>query len=161
MDPFALNLIMIIGFVIGSGLIIAEAFIPGFGVAGISGVILEIVALRCCWLQYGTVPTLFALVGVLLLIGLAVFLSYRSAMNGRLSRSHLVLNDTEAAAGEEKPDHWIGQEGVTVTALRPAGQIEIGGTRLNASSTGDFIERGAPVLVTGMEGDHYTIRRKA
>ena len=111
MDPFALNLIMIIGFVIGSGLIIAEAFIPGFGVAGISGVILEIVALRCCWLQYGTVPTLFAL--------------------------------------------------VTVTALRPAGQIEIGGTRLNASSTGDFIERGAPVLVTGMEGDHYTIRRKA
>ena len=44
MDPFALNLIMIIGFVIGSGLIIVEAFVPGFGVAGIAGVILEIVA---------------------------------------------------------------------------------------------------------------------
>ena len=40
MDPFALNLIMIVGFVIGSGLIILEAFIPGFGIAGISGVIL-------------------------------------------------------------------------------------------------------------------------
>ena len=101
------------------------------------------------------------IVGAVAEIGLAVFLSYRSAMNGRLSRSHLVLNDTEAAAGEEKPDHWIGQEGVTVTALRPAGQIEIAGTRLNAASTGDFIEKGAPVLVTGMEGDHYTIRRKA
>ena len=34
MDLFSLNLIMIIGFVIGSGLIIVEAFIPGFGVAG-------------------------------------------------------------------------------------------------------------------------------
>ena len=63
MDPFSLNLIMIIGFVIGSGLIIVEAFIPGFGVAGISGVILEIIALRCCWLGYGTVPTLLALAG--------------------------------------------------------------------------------------------------
>ena len=84
MDPFALNLIMIIGFVIGSGLIIVEAFIPGFGIAGISGVVLEIIALRCCWLLHGTVPTLLALAGVLLLIGLAVFLSYRSAMNGRL-----------------------------------------------------------------------------
>ena len=161
MDPFALNLIMIIGFVIGSGLIIVEASIPGFGIAGISGVVLEIIALRCCWLLHGTIPTLLALVGVLLLIGLAVFLSYRSAMNGRLSRSHLVLNDTETAADESKPDHWIGMEGVAVTALRPAGQIEIDGARLNAASTGDFIEKGAPVLVTGMEGDHYVIRRKA
>ena len=159
MDPFSLNLIMIIGFVIGSGLIIVEAFIPGFGIAGISGVVLEIVALRCCWLLHGIVPTLLAIVGVLLLIGVAVFLSYRSAMNGRLSKSHLVLKDTEAAAGESKPDHWIGREGVAVTALRPAGQIEIEGVRLNAASTGDFIVKGSPVLVTGMEGDHYVIRR--
>ena len=161
MDPFALNLIMIIGFVIGSGLIIVEAFIPGFGVAGISGIVLEIVALRCCWLRYGTVPTLLALVGVLLLIGLAVFLSYRSAMNGRLSKSHLVLRETETAAEAGKPDSYIGMEGVAVTALRPAGTIEVEGVRLNAASSGDFIEKGAPVLITGTEGDHYVIRRKA
>ena len=159
MDPFALNLIMIIGFVIGSGLIIVEAFIPGFGVAGICGVVLEIVALRCCWVLHGIVPALLALVGVLALIGVAVFLSYRSAMNGRLSKSHLVLKDTEKTAAEDKPD-WIGMEGVAVTALRPAGQIEIDGTRLNAASTGDFIEKGSPVLVTGREGDHYVIKRK-
>ena len=161
MDAFSLNLIMIIGFVVGSGLVLVEAFIPGFGVAGICGVILEIVALRCCWLLHGTVPTLLALLGVLLLIGLAVFFSYRSAMNGRLSKSHLVLNATEVPAGESKPDHWIGKVGVTVTALRPAGQIEIEGTRLNAASSGEFIEKGVPVLVTGTEGDHYVIRRKA
>ena len=161
MDPFSLNLIMIIGFVIGSGLIIVEAFIPGFGVAGISGIILEVVALRCCWLLHGTVPTLLALVGVLLLIGIAVFISYRSARSGRLSRSHLVLNDTETPAGEVKPDSWIGMEGIAVTALRPAGTIEINGTRLNAASSGDFVEKGSAVLVTGMEGDHYVIRRKA
>lgn len=160
MDPFALNLIMIIGFVIGSGLIIVEAFVPGFGVAGIAGVVLEIVALRCCWLLHGIVPTLLALAGVLLIIGLAVFLSYRSAMSGRLSKSHLVLNETEEAAAEAKPDHWIGKEGVAVTALRPAGQIEVGGVRLNASSNGDFVAKGSPVLVTGSEGDHYVIRVK-
>ena len=160
MDPFALNLIMIIGFVVGSGLIIVEAFIPGFGVAGISGVILEIVAVWACWTLHGTVTALIALAGVLLLIGLAVFISYRSAMKGRLSKSYLVLNETETAAAKEKPDHWIGMEGTAVTSLRPAGQIEIGGTRLNAASTGDFIEKGAPVLVTGTEGDHYIIIRK-
>ena len=160
MDPVALNLIMIIGVVIGSGLIIVEAFVPGFGVAGICGVVLEIVALRCCWVLHGIVPALLALVGVLALIGLAVFLSYRSAMSGRLSKSHLVLKDTEKADATDKPD-WIGMEGVAVTALRPAGQIEIDGKRLNAASTGDFIEKGSAVLVTGMEGDHCVIKRKA
>ena len=160
MDPFTMNIIMIIGFVVGSGLIIVEAFIPGFGVAGISGIILNIIALCCCWSLYGTVPALLALVGVLLLIGLAVFLSYRSAMNGRLSKSHLVLKDTEAAAEATRPDHWIGKEGVAVTALRPAGEIEIEGTRLRAASTGDLIKKGTPVLVTGMEGDHCVIRSK-
>ena len=159
MDP-TLNLIMIIAFVVGSALILVEAFMPGFGVAGISGIVLEIIALSCCWRQYGTTTALLALVGVLLLVGLAVFVSYRSAMNGRISRSHLVLKETEAAAEDTRQDEWIGREGVAVTSLRPAGQIEIEGSRLNAASTGEFIEKGAPVLVTGKEGDHYVIRRK-
>ena len=158
MDP-TLNLIMIIAFVIGSALILVEAFIPGFGVAGISGIILEIIALSCCWKQFGTKAALLALLGVLLLIGLAVFVSYRSAVNGRISRSHLVLKETEAAAEGSKQADRIGKEGVTVTALRPAGQIEVEGARLNAASTGDFIEKGIPVQITGMEGDHYVIRR--
>ena len=103
---------------------------------------------------------LIQIIVVVVLIALAIFLSYRSAMNGRLSRSHLVLKDTETAAADSKQDLWIGKEGTAVTALRPAGQIEIGGTRLNAASTGDFIKKGTPVLVTGTEGDHYVIRKK-
>ena len=162
MDPFALNLIMIIGFVVGTGLIIVEAFIPGFGIAGISGIILEVVAIFCCGRLHGTGTALLALAGVLLLIGAAVFLSYRSAQNGRLSKSNLVLKTTEEAT-EEKPsaEQWLNKEGITVTALRPGGTVEAEGTRLNAASAGDFIERGAAVVITGAEGDHLIVRRKA
>ena len=160
MDPFALNLIMIICFVVGSGLVIAEAFIPGFGVAGISGIILEITAVWAVWKLHGEIAALLALLGVLVLIGVAVFLSYRSAMKGRLSKSNLVLKDTESAAAKSFSDTHIGLEGVAVTSLRPAGFIEAGGERLSAASGGEFIEKGSPVLITGIEGDHYVIRRK-
>ena len=160
MDQFSLNLIMIIGFVLGSGLIVLEAFIPGFGVAGIGGVVLELAALYCCWQLFGVGTALLAFAAVLVLLALALFISYRSAMSGRLSKSPLVLKDTEVPAGAVKQDHWIGMEGVAITSLRPAGQIEINGTRLNVASSGDFIKRGTPVLVTGAEGDHYTVRRK-
>ena len=162
MDPFALNIIMILCFIVGSGLIILEAFIPGFGVAGIFGIILEVVALWATWQLHGVVTALIALLAVLVLIGFAIFFSYRSAMNGRLSRSPLVLKETEEASGAAaSPEQWIGQEGVAVTALRPAGQIDIAGVRLNAASSGDFIPKGTAVLVTGTEGDHLVIRSKA
>ena len=161
MDPFALNIIMILCFIVGSGLIILEAFIPGFGVAGIFGIILEVVALWATWRLHGVPTALIALLAVLILIGFTVFLSYRSAMNGRLSRSPLILKETEAADAAATPEQWIGQEGVTVTSLRPAGQIDINGVRLNAASSGDFIPKGVAVLVTGTEGDHLVIRPKA
>lgn len=161
MDPFALNIIMILCFIVGSGLIILEAFIPGFGVSGIFGIILEVVALWATWRLHGIPTALIALFAVLILIGFAIFLSYRSAMNGRLSRSPLILKETETADVSVSPEQWIGQEGVTVTALRPAGQIDIGGVRLNAASSGDFIPKGTAVLVTGTEGDHLVIRPKA
>ena len=161
MNPFALNLIMILCFIVGSGLIILEAFIPGFGVAGIFGIILEVVALWATWRLHGLTTALIALFAVLILIGFAIFLSYRSAMNGRLSRSPLVLKETETVGAAATPDQWIGREGVTVTALRPAGEINIGGVRLKAASSGDFIQKGTAVLVTGTEGDHLVIRPKA
>lgn len=161
MDPFALNLIMILCFVLGSGLVIAEAFMPGFGVAGISGIVLEIIAIRAVWRLYGMTASLLALLGVLVLIGLAVFLSYRSALNGRLSKSPLVLKNTETAAADSTAAQRVGQEGVVVTALRPAGFIEVGGERLSAASDGEFVEKGTAVTITGVEGDHFVIRRKA
>ena len=160
MDPFALNLIMIICYIVGSGLVILEAFIPGFGVAGISGAVLEMAALWATWRLHGVGAALIGLAAVLVLIGLAVFLSYRSAMNGRLSKSPLVLRDTEGTAQAADKAAWAGKSGVAVTALRPMGEAEIAGTRLNVTSAGEFIAKGTEVTVTGTENGKLTVRAK-
>ena len=163
MDPVTGNLIMIIGFVVGSALILLEAFMPGFGVAGIAGIILEIIAIVLTASLYGTTWAVIATFAVLLLIGLAILLSYRSAMKGRLSRSPLVLKNEESAqpvSDTAALAAWISREGTVATPLRPAGFIEIGGKRLNAATTGEFLEKGASVLVTGVEGDHLVVCRK-
>ena len=89
MDQFSLNLIMIIGFVLGSGLIVLEAFIPGFGVAGICGVVLEVAALYCCWQLFGVGTALLAFVAVLVLIALALLIygsTRRRSQAGSLDR---------------------------------------------------------------------------
>ena len=163
MDLIASNLLLILLFVVGTGLVITEAFIPGFGVAGISGIVLEIAAIVLTGSRFGTGPALIALFGVLLVIGLAVFISYRSAMKGRLSRSPLVLKDEEAAAPAADTaslDQWIGKDGIVATPLRPAGFIGIGGARISAATSGAFLEKGTDVRVERTEGDHVIVSRK-
>lgn len=160
MDPTIGNLLMIFCFIVGSGLILMEAFMPGFGAAGICGIILEIAAVVLTATMYGTTWALIATFAVLVFIGIAIFMSYRSAVKGRLSKSPLVLQDTAEAPAPSHLESWSGKEGITVSSLRPAGFIEIGGERLNAATSGEFLEKGVPVVVIGAEGDHLIIRKR-
>ena len=121
---------------------------------------LPIIAIYLTWAEHGLVAGLLMTLGVLLVIGLAVFLSYRSAMRGRLSKSDLILKDTQEAAVPvtDALRSWIGKEAVVATPLRPAGFVDVGGQRLSAASSGDFLEKGVRVQITGAEGDHLVVR---
>ena len=160
MDASTGTLIMILCYLFGSGLIIVEAFMPGFGIAGIAGAVLDIAAIFLTKKYYGLVWSLVATLAVLVFVGIAVFFSYRSAMKGRLSKSPIVLKDTEAVGAPVlSAEDWTGREGTAVTALRPAGRVEIGGVRMNASTSGEFLAKGTAVKVVGAEGDHLVIRK--
>lgn len=160
LDASTGTLIMILCYVFGSGLVIVEAFMPGFGVAGIAGAVLEIAAIILTNKFFGVTWSIIATLLVLLFVGTAVFLSYRSAMKGRLSKSPLILKDTEGAeSAAPTANEWLDKEGTAVTALRPAGIIEIGGKRLNASTSGEFLAKGTSVRVVGVQGDHLQIRK--
>ncbi len=160
-----MELLIIICFIIGSGLILLEAFMPGFGVAGIAGIILEVIAIINVNSVYGGQAALIATFLVLLLVGLAIFMSYRSAVKGRLSKSPLVLKNEESpvpsASAAAALETWVGQDGVVATPLRPAGFIEVGNVRLSAATSGAFLEKGTAVQVTGVEGDHLVVLRKS
>ena len=53
---------------------------------------------------------------------------------------------------DEKLTELGGKEGVTLTALRPAGAAEIEGRRLDVVTDGVFVEAGRPVRVISVEG---------
>ena len=161
MEFLSSHLPLILFFLAGFGLLLAEAFMPGFGIAGVLGVVLEVLAIYCVFQNYGLAPALIFTLLVLALIGLTVFLSCRSAMKGRLSKSDLVLKDAQHPDSDQARKTltpYVGREGITVTPLRPAGQIEVDGVRLNAAGGGDFLEKGVRVRVTGTGGDHVLVR---
>ncbi len=52
-------------------------------------------------------------------------------------------------AAESEAAALLGREGVAVTALRPSGQVELGGRRYEARVEVGAVERGRPVVVRG------------
>ena len=162
LEFIAANLPILIRFVIGIGLMVLEAFMPGFGLPGISGIILEVVAVALTWMNHGPMAALGMTLIVLSILAIAISMSLRSAANGKLSRSKLVLNDTESnEAGyrsTEDLDVFLGKEGVTTTVLRPTGMAEFDGVRLNVVSEGEFIQSGTRVQIVRVEGSRILVR---
>lgn len=90
------NLPIIVCFVLGIGLLIVEALMPGFGIAGFSGIVLEVVALVLTWQQHGTMATLGMLLIVLSVLAIAISTSLHSLTKGKLSKSSIVNSHTES-----------------------------------------------------------------
>ncbi len=162
LELIAANLPIIVCFVIGIGLLILEAFMPGFGAAGFTGVILEIITLVITWFEHGPIATLAMLLIVLLVLAIAISMSLRSIASGRMSKSSLVHSDTESNEDGYRSIEdlavFMDREGVASSVLRPTGIADFDGVRLNVSSEGDYIPAGTRVRIIKVEGAKILVR---
>ena len=162
LEFIAANLPIIICFVIGIGLLILEAFMPGFGAPGITGIILEVITLVLTWFEHGPVATLGMLLIVLLVLAIAISTSLRSITKGRLSKSSLVHSETESNEDGYRSIQdlavFMDKEGTATSVLRPTGIADFEGVRLNVSSEGDFIPAGTKVRIVKVEGAKILVR---
>ncbi len=146
----------ILCFLFGILMFIVEMFTPGFGVAGGLGVASFAAIIVMQFLANSVTSALIVTAVLVLLLAIIVVLFIRSFQKGAISRSKLINNT--AVEGEsspvikEKGMSLVGKTGKAVTALRPAGIVEIDGVRRNVSTYGNFIEPGTEVVVVAVEG---------
>jgi len=169
----------IILFVIGLILLMLEIFvIPGFGIAGILGgtcIFFSLVfALVKAVPDSGPVPlpdtenllkavltvilSIMGAFGIILLLG-------RSVMHSGF------FHKVEVAVAETKQDGWvalpvldrsmIGKSGVTLSTLRPVGNVEIDNKVYEASSLVGYIEKGERVVVTGIDNSVLIVKKQS
>jgi membrane-bound serine protease (ClpP class) len=136
----------------GIVLLIAEiAIIPGFGVAGLSSILMIGGGAVLAWVKFG--PTWG--MGSLLLAGAATWGVLVVAPRTRAGRQ-LILNDAlpKPASNEES---LLGKEGVAQTPLRPAGVAELEGRRVDVVTDGVFVAARTPVKVVSVEGARIVV----
>ncbi|MBS7301455.1 MAG: NfeD family protein [Clostridiales bacterium] len=141
-------------------LLIVEAFMPGFGVPGISGIILLLAGVAMTWYEYGAMVGLGTTVAVLALVGVAISVSLKSASSGRLSKSDLILNDTETPPSENADMQLlVGKEGVVKNTLRPVGTAEFDCGKLHVTSDGEYVSEGQKVRIVRVEGTQIFVNK--
>jgi membrane-bound serine protease (ClpP class) len=159
----------ILVFVIGLILIAVEIFVvPGFGVTGISGVVLAFSGLVLSLVKNVdftfehvkmndlliAVATVFG--GTVAGIGLAVYLGQKLFTTQTGQFSHLSLKEvmsTEDGYLGVDPEllSLKGKSGIAVTVLRPSGKISVEGKMYDALAESGMIDKGSAVKVTRIE----------
>ncbi|UXP31306.1 nodulation protein NfeD [Reichenbachiella agarivorans] len=160
-------------FFVGVILIGLEIFvIPGFGVAGVSGIILSagslvLMMINNDFFDFSFVPdgeiatasltTFVAVLGavVLMFVGGAKFTESRAFKRIALQT---VLDSKQGYSANFKKESLIGKEGVAYTILRPSGKVMIDDTLQDASSRGEYIDKDAKIVVIGEEGNYLKVK---
>lgn len=170
MDGYAQNWEVII-FVIGLILIAFEIFvIPGFGIAGISGIICVSVGLFLSLIgntgfdfegvssRQSINSVLTVAIGIMLSITLIVFLLSRIGKKGSILRNVALMADQEGYISvPEEQKLLIGKTGISATILRPSGRVSVDGELYDAISVVGFIEKGKKVRINKYESSQLYV----
>ena len=163
-------------FVVGIILIGLEIFvIPGFGVAGVTGILFTVGSLTLSLIR--NVDFDFSLTsemeisGALMIVFISLvgfvigaFLFGRGMTSSPLFR-RLILSDTlkDAKAGihipESSPKDMMGKTGIAHTDIRPIGKAKIDGMLMEVKSMGDFISEGSEVRIISRELGYWVVEK--
>ena len=143
----------------GAGLMILEVFLPGFGLPGISGLVLIAAGIVMAAIQHGMLMAVVILLVVIALLALVVSWVMRSAARGDY-HSEIFLKDKDELNTRDDMQVLIGKTGRTTSVLRPAGIGDFDGVRLNVVTEGDFIERDMPIEIVSVDGTRIVVRAR-
>lgn len=161
--------------VIGISLLLAEFFvIPGFGVAGVLGFVCTFGSLLLMmvdndWFDFSKVQTQalsdsFIAIGIGIIGGgLAIALALPQFLKSRRFKQIALQDVMDADAGYTSTsylDNFIGRQGVAHTILRPSGKIMLGDELYDATTQGDFIEKGTKIIVISQEGTSLKVKKE-
>lgn len=162
-------------FFVGVILMALEVFvIPGFGAAGISGIVLMAAGLVLSLVanvnfDFTFVPSsdiAFALARVVAVLSIlvVVLFVFGDRIVGSKGFSKLVLTDTLSTESGSTTsikglEELVGSTGIAATDLRPSGKVEIADDRYEASTDGELIEKGTEIKVVRSRGNYIEVKK--
>ncbi len=136
--------------------------LPGFGAAGVPGIILLIVGIGMIWAESGVKTALiYASIALIFVIPIAVIglsLIRETPLGKTFILSAAERSDEGFQAAPQGLTALVGKSGKTVTPLRPAGVALINGQRVDIVTQGEFVAPETEIEVIQVEGSRVVVR---
>lgn len=150
---------VIIMFVIGLILLIAELFVPG-GILGVIGGALMVMSVIFAGESVTHMVLSIIIAMIIAVVGMVILMKFFGKKLHVFNK--LVLRDAttseEGYVSNENRIELIGKVGQTLTALRPAGVVQVDDERLDVVSEGTFIDAHKQVTIVKVEGSRIVVR---
>ena len=174
------NSLEIILFMLGIGLLAVEIFlIPGFGVTGISGIVLIALSLILSmqdfvipsveweWTLMGrnAIVVCAGLIAAITGIAILTLFSPKIKLFNRLTLNTQIEQTASEGSGWKNTGgiefdftKLVGKTGKAVTVLRPIGKAEIEGETFQVETDGTFISEGTEIKIVKVQGNIIIVR---
>jgi membrane-bound serine protease (ClpP class) len=141
--------------VVGLLLLFTEvAVVPGFGVAGVLGVLALGAGAVAAWTELGPFWGGITAGGSVVVSAIMLYWLPKSRAGRRM-----VLEHSQAAAlAQEDRSSLVGRRGVTVTPLRPIGRVRFAKDEVDVMTEGEYVDSGQEVEVMSVEGPRVIVR---
>jgi membrane-bound ClpP family serine protease len=162
LTPELINWLAVLAFLLGLITIILEIIVfPGFGIAGIIGIILFGwgVLLASVDVVHVTEALVLALIATIIILIVGLKLMSRYKLWFKLTLQNRQQKEDGYVAPLQELSSFAGKEGFALTPLRPAGTAEVAGERLDVVTGGEFIEPGSRVMVVRVEGTRVVVKQ--
>ncbi|MFC5703662.1 nodulation protein NfeD [Cohnella faecalis] len=151
----------IVFFVLGIAFLVFEMFVPSFGILGLLGCAGVVAGIAMAANDTGdAVRSLgWAVLAAAVIVAVFAYIFRRKGIwNKFILRERL---STEGGYVPNEPrESWLGQEGIALTTLRPAGIAEISGSRVDVVTSGEYVDRGTPIIVTAIDGTRIVVKER-
>lgn len=149
-------------FIVGIVLCVIEMFMPGFGVCGISGMVMLALGIILRMVNGGDIYMFFIMIFfVIVIIGGMLLLMSHSIKKGALSKTKIFDVGTSVPEGltEGTKDYssLIGKSGKVVTYLHPVGVADFDGQSVDVMAKNGIIDQGKVVKVVYVEGQKVVV----
>ena len=167
----------IILFVVGIALLAVEIFVrPGFGVAGVGGIIFIVGGLALSLVgnigfDFSGVPTSdmiqsfsTVIIAISVSFPLAIWLGKRLFVNTTIGDKLALVAEQKSSEGytvsQPEFNSLVGSQGVTETILRPSGKVRIGTEVYDAVAQVSYIEKGEKIRVVMHENSNLVVEKE-
>ena len=153
---------------VGLGLLMVEAFlIPGFGVAGLAGIVVILWGLYMLLLPdvpvsqevYDAAMTglTIGLIGAIFALILLFRLMTKTKFWVKLTSPEIQSNEDgyNSSLGLE---HLIGETGLATSDLRPSGWVLVNNTKIFVVTEGEFVDKDQQVTIMSVDGNRVVVR---